>query len=119
MERLDNKWRGAVVSSGTCRPEDLIPAFLKVLAEYPEAHQEFLESSGMLEFTQCGGDYWEPFLNGDTERLLELRGFMLDELFDALDEIAPEGCSFGSHEGDGACYGFWPVEDCAWCTGVF
>ena len=37
--------------------------------------------------------------------------FVNEELFDRLNDIAPEGCLFGSHEGDGALFGFWTVED--------
>lgn len=46
------------------------------------------------------GDYWTEQANDDAF-----------ELFDILDSIAPEGCYFGAHEGDGSCYGFWPCED--------
>lgn len=32
-------------------------------------------------------------------------------LSEALDEIAPDGCAYGTLEGDGACFGFWEVAD--------
>ena len=46
------------------------------------------------------GDYWMEQASDDTR-----------ELFDILDSIAPEGCYFGAHEGDGSLYGFWPCDD--------
>lgn len=46
------------------------------------------------------GDYWKDQASED-----------LNTLFDALDSIAPEGCYFGAHEGDGSLYGFWPCDD--------
>lgn len=46
------------------------------------------------------GDYWIEQASDD-----------LYQLFDILDAIAPEGCYFGAHEGDGSLYGFWPCED--------
>ena len=38
-------------------------------------------------------------------------GGVLSELFDLADDIAPEGTIFSAHPGDGADYGYWPVDD--------
>ena len=86
------------VSTATMRPEDLIPAFLDclndldedrcaaILAEYPEYNNE--------DFYDTDDAQW-----------------LLEGLFDALDEYAPPFSYFGAHEGDGADYGFWPAID--------
>ena len=86
--------KGKVVSDGTMRPEDLIPKFLNVLKVY-------------------GKDVYDKYV-GENPEVLDLSGmddetlgWVVDELFDKLNEIAPEGYSFGSQDGDGACYGFW------------
>jgi len=37
--------------------------------------------------------------------------YAFDEIIDWLEEIAPDGMVFGTQEGDGACYGWWKVEE--------
>ena len=41
----------------------------------------------------------------------EDKQYIFDDIFDYLNEIAPDGLMFGASEGDGACYGFWKIED--------
>lgn len=89
--------KGMVVSEGTMRSEDLIPKFLRVLKVYAaDKYDEYVkENPEVLD------------LNGMDD---ETMGWVVDELFDKLDEIAPEGFYFAAHPDDGACYGFWEVE---------
>jgi hypothetical protein len=37
--------------------------------------------------------------------------YIFEDIFDHLNEIAPDGLMFGATDGDGACYGFWKMED--------
>lgn len=86
------------VISGTMQNRDLIPAFIASLKDLDkDAAQEF-EKSVPQDPTS---EQWNS----------EAADNMLEDLFDALDAHAPEGCYFGSHPGDGADYGFWKFED--------
>jgi len=38
--------------------------------------------------------------------------YMLEELFDALDDHAPPFCYFGANVGDGSDFGFWVAWEC-------
>jgi hypothetical protein len=88
------------ISEGTMRPQDLIPAFLTELELLnPVAAQKIKDNNSGYK---TGGDAWWETENPN---------WMLDELFDALDECAPEGMYFGALECDGACYGFWHVRE--------
>ena len=81
------------VSEGTLRPEDLIVAFMGVLADVAHPrYREFL-------------DAWFEHAPDD-----EAASALVDELIDTLDEIAPPHIYFGAHWGDAADFGFWPVE---------
>lgn len=90
--------RDQTISWGTMRSEDLIPKFLGVLKTYAK-------------------DKYDEYVNENPEVLDiaglddETLGWIVDELFDELDKIAPEGTYFGAHPDDGADYGFWSVEE--------
>lgn len=98
-----------VVSNATLRPQDLLPTFLVALRMLaPEAHQQLTmpgagHSAVPAHALEDESDEW---WQSD-----ECASLLSETLFDALNEHAPEGFHFGSHEGDGACFGFWPVEE--------
>ena len=89
--------RDQTISCGTMRSEDLIPKFLGVLKTYAK-------------------DKYDEYVNENPEVLDidglddETLGWIVDELFDELDKIAPAGTYFGAHPDDGADYGFWSVD---------
>jgi hypothetical protein len=84
------------ISSGTMRPEDLIPTFADTLKELDTdgAYSDLIKEVGTLT-------------KYDTDEA----DFILSDLFDALDALAPAGCYFGAHPGDGADYGFWEAKE--------
>lgn len=81
------------VSHGTLRSIDLIPEFLGVLQQYAK-------------------DRYDAYVKANPE-VLDLEGmddetlsWVVDELIDELNAVAPEGTYFGSHPGDGSDFGF-------------
>ena len=92
-----NDANAGAISWGTFRTEDLIERFSLALHSRSPTHSlvgEYLDmDSGAVTMTE----------------LEEL--YFLEDLFNALDEIAPEGTYFGSHPGDGSLFGFWPIDE--------
>jgi hypothetical protein len=89
------------VSHGTMRSEDLIPSFEAVL-----------DAAG-LDYKSDRPDAVAKLLDGKdvTAAEQEAIGFYVNEvLFELLDSIAPEGCYFGAHPGDGSDFGYWRSE---------
>lgn len=80
------------ISHGTMKPEDLIPKFLEVLEELNPKVSESAKRWNELAIEEAQSQF-------------------LSELFDLLDQEAPEGFYFGSHPGDGSDYGFWQMEE--------
>ena len=90
------------VSSGTMREQDLVRSFIweieyledvRLTAEELQIPEDALEDED--------NEWW------DTEDA----SFLLNELFDRLEEHAPSYCYFGAHDGDGSDFGFWPLWD--------
>lgn len=102
------------ISHGTMREEDLITCFCDKLEELAQANcplednvdvdavkhlEQVKEIRGRMK--SLGEGYW---VSDDSQ-------YDLEDLFDALNEYAPEGYYFGAHLGDGSDYGFWKGEE--------
>ena len=103
-----NKIKIGTVSHGTLRSEDLIETFsweLRHLAVLPTQNvgntKLLREADAWLEVTEAGED-------GPYD---ELGSELVNDLIDALNELAPNGLYFGASDGDGADFGFWPVNE--------
>lgn len=91
------------VSSGTLRPQDLIPAFLNELKERDfDQYVAFMTTpfTAIPAHVQDEGDDAEWWTSEDAMHLMV-------ELQDALQDCAPDGYYFGCHEGDGSLFGYW------------
>ncbi len=77
------------ISSGSMRSEDIINGIRdlipsKLLAEFDAAYRKDPDSDAVM--------------------------YICEDIFDAMQELAPEAAYFGSQQSDGACYGFWSDE---------
>ena len=109
-----------IVSCDTLKAEDLLPKFwtaaegLAVLLDRPQ----LLNPATLASLTKLVGEDSKE-ADWDDEEAAQT----LEELHEALSEVAPAGFYFGSQEGDGACFGFWldqewadVLEHCGWAA---
>jgi hypothetical protein len=99
--------RPGTISHGTLLPTDLIPAFHDVLAVHNPDHAAILRD----EYH----DVFDAILDGtytlDDVELADNADWLLNDLYGALNDVAPDGYYFGAIEGDGSDFGFWPHTD--------
>lgn len=110
MNKLSQDYVGYVLSDGTLRNEDLIPKLMFFLEEHnPEqAAKLTMEYAGEgWGYSMAGLGFGDPF----DETQEELAPDLLEDLYYALEEIAPEGCYFGGHWADPASVGFYLNEE--------
>lgn len=99
---------GATLIHGTMRNCDLVPVFLEAIKDTAEYEQIVLSFNGANYDLSV---ITEPYASENDERWnsSEMQYF-IDDLFDVLEQYAPEGYYFGAHPGDGSDYGYWPAE---------
>lgn len=107
---------GEVYDGATLRTSDLIFGFLDWMQSYaPEEYEAF-----KAERTKAGDSRYFLLSEGMRE-IPETEGaeyFLNETLFDYMQEIAPPYTYFGSHEGNGSCFGFWPNIEPEHCEDV-
>ena len=93
-----------IVSTDTLRPEDLLPKFWSaaetcaVLLDRPQLlNPGTLDSLTKLVGEDSSESDWDDNEASET----------LQELFEALNDVAPAAFYFGASDDDGACFGFW------------
>ena len=92
------------ISTGTLKTEDLLEAFLPYLNKENEHAQE---AQAVLE--RIATDTWPPGIDNLEQYLTEFNtSELLDIIMDELQELCPPFVYFGTLEGDGADFGFWP-----------
>ena len=118
---MTNKPQTGTIIHATCRPQDLIPAFLEELRIHDKGRSEKIFSGIAWRYNEtdpscisyAAEDRYVDGIENDDDHPWwnsEEASWVLEELFDALNEHAPEGCYFGAHEGDGSDFGFWEHE---------
>ena len=92
---------------GTLRACDLIPAFLEVIENTPEYTQIMQTNDWNLKVI------FDPSADDNDERWEsdDICYFLNEDLFDILNNYAPEGYYFGAHPGDGSDFGFWAIDE--------
>lgn len=97
------------VIHGTHREEDIIPACMHLLfaLDRDRARQLWQKEPKLLE-ALCDK---EAGIENDWWQTEDCFLFMAEDLFDIMQEYAPEGYYFGSHIGDGSDFGYWQNED--------
>jgi len=112
------------VSEATLRDCDLISAYHDLYTSLCEENllENFLDFDAWDELLiecahtepYCDVSFYEclqaldPIAESAGQWIWEIVSCLVNETFwDFFNDIAPEGCYFGSIEGDGACIGFW------------
>ena len=88
-------------SNGTLRREDLLPAFADAAEDLPK-WLEKMDPERATDLRNAAADALAHLAATD-----DVMADALAELDDAINAHNPEGVYFGSHEGDGADFGFW------------
>ena len=113
MTHTSEKINIGTVIHGTLRNEDLLQAFSDELARIDETRfQEVIKHEAHL-FAESANLTTDEIV----EELGESADDLVNDLMDALNEYAPPHTYFGTIEGDGSDFGFWPMnrvsfEDC-------
>ena len=87
------------ISHGTLKTEDLVESFSSEYERLGGRASVAKHFRNVMFGRDLAGTYEEELV------------WALEDLFNLLDEMAPEGTYFGAHEGDGSDFGFWPVYD--------
>jgi hypothetical protein len=117
MNNLDKKFIGTSVSEGTLKTDDLVENMLSFLREHDNEGYAKLLKAWRVDLPHPNDK--DPFQGKDFKQWcrddldydnVEVHQ-LLAEIDNHLNDIAPVGCYFGAHLGNGSDFGFWMVEE--------
>jgi hypothetical protein len=112
-KRSRSRWLSlGPISEGTLRYEDLIPAFLYAAGGLHLTHQERQLVRAIKCASRCEGYYRGAVSSKplDLDSDIWAPDYVANELLpDLLQAHCPDYTYFGSHPGNGACFGVWPA----------
>jgi hypothetical protein len=100
MKMAEYKATVGTISHGTLRAEDLVITFADELRRFVPDHDRVKEADAVQTLWARG---WESIYEDEPHI-----DALLSDLITALDEHAPPYCYFGTNEGDGSDFGYWP-----------
>ena len=105
------------ISTGTLRPEDLLTSFADKLDSFDckafyskvgkDSFELYYPSELIFSAYRCRNYYQEQELGSNPTIEEDAEYLVNEQLPDALQEYCPPFVYFGTHEGDGADFGFW------------
>ncbi|WP_156922430.1 hypothetical protein [Cohnella thermotolerans] len=108
------RYGGYVFSEGTLNPLHLLAKAHDLLRQYRvnTGLRKKVRSAFVVREWRAGDDLWTHVYHGRAEiKDDELASCIWNEdIFDYFNTVAPGNSYFGSHEGDGACFGWWKVD---------
>jgi hypothetical protein len=100
------------ISHGTLRTEDLLDTFASELEDLVQRNaKEWCSAQGRIRrdtYMELIGEAQDLDVENDDD---DIGSELLMQLEDSLQDFAAPYSHFGSHEGDGSDYGFWPDFD--------
>jgi len=105
MKQLGSEWVGQIISEGTIAFHTVIPKMMNVVKDNdPDTYYAIVKDFNLIEDMFWPDDEHEWWQSDDCF-------FLHEALWFALEDIAPNGCSFDSAPGDPACIGFFKYDE--------
>lgn len=114
LNQLSQKYTGYTISSGTLRTIDLVESSVLFLKDARHLFTDKIKQridNIVIESEQLVIESIPNYIDNYNEESEEQASYLFNEdIFDLLNEIAPENTIFSAHEGDGSLFGFWIIE---------
>lgn len=94
--------KNSSISHGILRTQDLLRSFASELERFD------VDNSVLVDRARADADIIDA---NDDGHSTENANDTLESLFNELDALAPDGCYFGAHPGDGSDFGYWEIEE--------